>query len=173
MSSRFSTSIFFTRGRFAPNPLSHMNIYFRIIDSRSHATNCARVPPCRSPTSLIGCEIILKNSTGPGETGWSPTYYVLLRYRWMMYRFLERSVKFFYICETWNISVRSRTDDLRYNLLSRIYIWLGLNECHMCKRYLTYNKSLLSIIIENILNKKWQYPIKGCTSVFICVKLKE
>lgn len=75
----------------SPQTRSHEHI-FSNYRQPSHATNCARVPPCRSPTSLIGCEIILKNSIGPNGTGWSLTYYFAATD-------FEHPVKF--LCERW------------------------------------------------------------------------
>ena len=41
--------------------------YIFELSTTSHATNCAQAPSCRSSTSLIGCEIILKNSIDSRE----------------------------------------------------------------------------------------------------------
>lgn len=72
---RFSTLLFYShRGRFAPDLLAWTYI-FELSTAEPRDKLRQKMPPCRSPTSLIGCEIILKNSIGPGGTGWSPTYY--------------------------------------------------------------------------------------------------
>jgi len=114
MSSRFSTILFYSIAVDLLPTSSHEHI-FSNYRQPSHATNCARVPPCRSPTSLIACEIILKNSIAPGGTGWSPTYYFAAADYEGPVKFLRGGRR--------DVSVSRAERRVKIQLL-RIYIWL-------------------------------------------------